>query len=580
MSEPVAGQTADSGANRFLWPVVGGAVVLVQAAVLALIAIPAPHTGGDHTAYLALGHALAEGMGYIELWDPEWPVHTKYPPGFPMVLALLMLLGATTWSAFKLSSAVAVSAATLLAFAWAARRVGPLAAGALAVLLVLAGGWQDASRWILSEPWFLVWTFLALWAGERGLEEPETTSGPSRADAVWLAVGGLSALMAFGVRSAGIPLVLAFGLALLWAGRRRAAAVFGGATALVVGGWMLHTARGGEGAYQDEFWLVDPYDPELGTVTAFGLLGRIWDNLVLYVGRVLPGEWWPAAPAWLLAVGGLVAAGLALWGWLSAVRSRPGPAELFLPLYAGMILLWPQVWSGDRFFLPLLPLVLLYAGTVAVGVAREVERRLQWDGGLLPGLVLAAGVVALAGPAIPATLQKAEIAGTCRTQVEITGDAFSCHGAGFAEFRAAASWMAVGLPDDAVLLSRKPRIAYALGAPPGRTFPFVRDPDEFLARADEVGARYLLVDRVDAVAGRYLPGVLEGRPRAFCYVGGWGGGPGEPGTDLVGILPPDERRAGGDLSDIQRCPPEWTRELEAEPVPEGLRVPLLVRGAR
>ncbi len=580
MSGTSSSRSDDAGRGRLLWPVVGGGVVLVQAAVLAWIAFPAPHTGGDHTGYLALGHALAEGMGYIELWDPERPVHTKYPPGFPMVLALLMLLGATTWSAFKLSSAVAVSAATLLAFAWTARRVGPLPAGALAVLLVLAGGWQDASRWILSEPWFLVWTFLALWAGERGLQERETASSGSRAETVWLALGGLSALMAFGVRTAGLPLVLAFGLALLWAGRRRAAALFGGVTALVVGGWMLHTARGGEGAYQDEFWLVDPYTPELGTVTVPGLLGRIWDNLVLYVGRVLPGEWWPGAPTWLLLVGGLVLAGLALWGWASEVRSRPGPAELFLPLYAGMILLWPQVWSGDRFLLPLLPLVLLYAGTVVAGVAREVENRLRWKGGALPGLAIATGLVALAGPAIPATLQKAEVAGACRTQVEITGDAFSCYGAGFAEFRAAASWMAAALPDDAVLLSRKPRIAYALGAPPGRTFPFVRDPEGFLARADEIGARYLLFDRVDAVAGRYLPGVLEGRPRAFCYIGGWGGGPQEPGTDLLGILPPEQRGEGGDLTDIQRCPPEWTRELEAEPTAEGLRVPLLVGGGR
>jgi len=563
-----------------LWLAVGGGIVLLQAAVLAVIAFPAPHTGGDHTGYLALGHALAEGMGYVELWDPERPAHTKYPPGFPLVLALFMLLGASTWSAFKLGSAVAVSGATLLCFAWAARRTGPLAAGALAVLLVLAGGWQDASRWILSEPWFLLWTFLALWAGERGLDDGEEAGGRPEGELVWLAVAGFAALMAFGVRSAGLPLVLAFGLALLWAGRRRAAAIFGGATALVVGGWLLHSARGGEGAYQDEFWLVDPYDPELGTVTVFGLAGRAWDNLVLYVGRVLPAEWWSAAPTWFLAVGGIGLTGLALWGWVSRIRRRPGPAELFLPLYAGMILLWPQVWSGDRFLLPLLPLILLYAGTVVAGVAREVEEGLEWKGAALPGLAVAAGLVALAGPAIPATVERAEVAGVCRTQVELTGDAFSCHGAGFAEFRVAVGWMAQGLPADAILLSRKPRIAYVLGGPPGRTFPFVRDPDEFLARADEIGARYLLVDRVDAVANRYLPGVLAGRPRAFCYVAGWGGGPQEPGTDLVGILPPRDREEGGDLADIQRCPPDWTRELDAEPVLEGLRIPLLVGGGR
>lgn len=617
------------------WIAVAGLLILVQALVLAGVAIPAPHDGGDHTAYLTLAYALTEGLGYIELWDPDLPLHTKYPPGYPLVLALLMVFGATTWSAFKLSSAVAISAATLAAFAWAARRVGALGAGGLALLLILAAGWQDASRWILSEPWFLLWTFLAFWAADLALEPgsglgtgvPVGEGGDRSARAsagspgddpagrgdprqtLWLLLAGFGALMAFGVRSAGLPLVLAFLLVLLWNRRFRAAGVFAGVTALSVGGWLARTARGGEGAYQDEFWLADPYDPELGTVGVGGLLARIWENLVLYVGRVLPGEWWSGAPEWLLLVGGLAMTLLALWGWLSRLLRRPGLAEIFLPLYGGMILIWPQVWSGDRFLLPLLPLIILYAGTVVVGLAREVS--LRWSeggrggrdprrGSASPGrtkgrrvpdelaptsgggrgvglLVGAVGVLALAVPSIPTTLQQVEMAGNCRTQVGLTGDAFSCYGPGFTEFRAAAAWMGANLPGDAVVLSRKPRILYALGGPRGRTFPFLRDATAFLAEADRMNGRYLLLDRVDGVAGRYLPLVLSERPRAFCYVGGWGGGPQQGGTDLVGILPPELREEGGGRGDIARCPDGWARSPQEAVEAEGLRVPLLVQ---
>lgn len=589
-----------------------GLLVVVQATVLTVLFLPAPHTGGDNAGYLALAHALVEGHGYVELWAPDHPAHTKYPPGYPALLGLLMLAGASSWAAFKLFSAVGISLATLLAFAWAAGRVGPLGAGAVGLLLVLAGGWQDASRWILSEPWFLFWTFLCLWACDRGLAglrgEPASESEPepegrSRA---WLVLAGIGALMAFGVRSAGLPIMVAFGLALLVARRTRKAAVFAVGAAVLVGAWGLRAVRGGEGAYQSEFWLRNPYDPELGTVGMTEMLGRVWENLLLYLTRILPGEWWVQAPEWVLALLGLLMASLALWGWLSRLRLAAGAAEFFLPLYGAMLLLWPEVWSGERFLLPLLPLVLVYAGSALSGLAGDVAREVvgggrrrgtggkragtgaaqsargdpggpgATTGGGVGGMLVAVGTLALALPSLPGTLENAELAEVCRSRVAVTGDVFSCHGRGFVQFRQAAAWMGHNLPEGARALSRKPRILHVLGGPPGRTFPFVRDPDRFLAGADAVGARYLLVDRLDGIAARYLPGVIQSRPGAFCYVSGWGEGPDDPGTLLLGILPPEERTEGVGMEGIGRCPERWTVDREVQPTLEGMRVPILM----
>jgi hypothetical protein len=602
------------------WIVVAGSLLLLQAVVLTAIFLPAPHTGGDNAGYLTLALALAEGAGYVELWDPDAPLHTKYPPGYPLLLAAMILAGATSWAAFKLTSAVGMSLATLLVFAWAARRVGAWGAGALALLLVLAGGWQDASRWILSEPWFLVWTFLCLWAGDeasaRGTWRPRWIGWgegrpalegeePRSGTGLWVALAGAGALMAFGVRTAGLPLVLAFLGFLVLARRFRAAAVFGAMAVAVVGGWLLRASRGGEGAYQDEFWLRNPYDPELGTVGMGGLLGRVWENAVLYVGRVLPGEWWLGAPGWALAVLGLLVTGLALWGWVSRLLRAPGGAELFVPLYGGMILLWPSVWSGERFLLPLLPLLLLYAGRTLAGLVTEVEARIRTgtDGGkgrgrgfgsrgsgAQPGgsagtggptgggsrILLALGTLALALPAIPPTVESAGVAGECRSRVELTGDAFACHGSGFSQFRDAAAWMGRNLGDDAVALSRKPRILHALGGPRGRTFPFVQDAERFLAEADRTGARYLLVDHVDGLALRYIPVVVEARPSAFCFITAWGGDRGDPGTTLLGIHPPGRRGEEGQPGELRRCLEGWASEPPAAPEIEGLDVPLLV----
>jgi hypothetical protein len=564
--------------RRALW-VVGSVVVVLQAAILAGVAVPAPHTGGDHTAYLALGHALSEGLGYVELWDPQVPGHTKYPPGYPLVLAVLMLLGATTWTAFKTASAAAISGATLAVFAWVTQRKGALAGGALALLLVMAAGWQEASRWILSEPWFLLWTFLALWGADRyldaGAPSGEVSGRPDPGGTGWLVLAAVTALMAFGVRTAGLPVVAALLVALAVARRWRDAAAFGGVAALVVGAWLVRTARGGEGAYQSEFFMVNPYEPELGNVGIGGLFGRIWTNLTLYVGQVLPTEWWAGAPEGLALAVGLFVALLALWGWAASARSRWGAPELFAPMYGGMILLWPEVWSGDRFLLPLLPLVLFYAGEALEQLARRVADARGWTPRSLVLGVLGVGVLALTLPSVPATLDRIAQGGECRSRAEVTGDVFACHGAGFREFRSAAAWMGWNLPDDAVVLSRKPRILYALGGPRGRTFPFTADPDRFLAEADGLGARYLLLDLVDGMALRYMHPMVGARLGAFCYLGSWEAEPGSgAATTLLGILPPEER--GG--AELAECPPGWLADGGVEPEPEGERVPLLVRG--
>ncbi|MFW5905123.1 MAG: hypothetical protein ACOCUZ_02790, partial [bacterium] len=72
-----------------------------------------PHTGGDNAGYLGLAYSLLERGAYLDLYLPGEPIHTKYPPGFPLLLAGARILGAETWVAFK--AVVAVSATLAVA---------------------------------------------------------------------------------------------------------------------------------------------------------------------------------------------------------------------------------------------------------------------------------------------------------------------------------------------------------------------------------------------------------------------------------------------------------------------------------
>jgi hypothetical protein len=543
------------------------AVLLVEAVVVAAAFDATPHNGGDNAAYLTLAHSLVERGAYLELWDPGEPLHTKYPPGFPLVLAGLMVLGARTWAAFKVVPAVAALVSVGMTFLLARQRVGVGLAAGVALLLGLSGSVVYHASLILSDLPFLALTLLALAAFDRADRDVEADGTGER----WFRLGAVVAIAAYFTRSAGLPLIVAV---LGWLALRRMWRRLGlfsvafGLPALV---WLLRArgvATAGGGEYVSEFWLVDPYQPALGTVGLGGLMGRVVENLRFYVTDVVPqgmaGLDGPSA-----GVVGIALCALALVGWggrMVGWRSGgngAGAAELFFPLYAGLILLWPEVWSGDRFALPLLPLILLYAVegvSMAFGafLGGEAEPEAVGPGPEAPGEPvgapapaeafppgvagpprLAVVVLALAGaglliPQLRGVLEHRAVAEGCAGVTAELGP-FSCYGPGWTEFAAAAHWSGANLPEGSAVFSRKPRIFYLLSGRPSLTFPYSPDPAAFYGLAGEAGITHVLVDRVDVQSSRFVIPVVTTEMSRFCEAMGWTASQGGQ-TGLLGIL--------------------------------------------
>jgi hypothetical protein len=574
------------------WLAAVGVLLAIHLVVVAAVFTPAPHSGGDNAAYLSLGASLLSGAGYVELWDPAEPPHAKYPPAYPVLLAFAMALGATTWGAFKVLSGVLVVTGGALVLAWAGTRRGPVFGGVVALLTVLSAGWIEASRWVLSEPLFLVGVFVALWGADRaglrfgipgrraeppGAEPPGASEAPEP-DATsgrWVAFAAVGAVLTLFTRTAGLPLLLALLVLLAWTRRWKALAVTAGAAALPVLLWIVRGRSAGEGAYQDEFWLANPYDPALGTVGVAGLADRVVTNLELYLGHVLGVEWWGRFPPTeaLAGVLGVLLVLVALAGWgTRIVKGRAGLAELFLPLYGGLVLLWPQVWSGDRFVLPLYPLLLFWAGEALLAAGSWLAARAKRPRLAPAGAV--AGAVALAIPAGFGAFDKADLAGFCRGLTTI--DPYACYGETFQGFRDAAEWSAVNLPATAVVINRRPRTFFAMGGPPGRVFPFFEDAEPLLELADEVDARYLLVDEGDGISQTYLPAIVRSQLNAFCWIREWQGG-----AVLLGILPPEARAVSpqedGTVAPCDLANGSWVRAgFERNPRVWGHQVPVVV----
>src|SRR5690606_28766828 len=125
----------------------------------------------------------------------------------------------------------------------------------------------DYSHWILADPLFVLLTMTALWLLERRAGAPGRRAGAT-GDRRLLAAGIAVALAAYFTRTAGLPLLIAILGWLALARRWRALWTAAGVFVLPALLWALRGggSGGGPGDYAAEFWLVDPYQPGLGTI--------------------------------------------------------------------------------------------------------------------------------------------------------------------------------------------------------------------------------------------------------------------------------------------------------------------------
>lgn len=346
----------------------------------------------DDGVYVALGRALAEGQGYRSIHTPGDPVHAKYPPGLPAVLAVLWWVGGSLPAVALLAHAVnlaVVGAAAGLAW-WYGRTALELRPLPLA-LLGLGPFFLDASLeyngLVLSEPYFVLGWAAALVVCARlprgGAGEPRTRSA---------ALLGLMLAATTLFRSQGLVLVASV-LSVLAAQRigRRAWSVCAASSLAPPLAWTaLHRwwlARGPVSAVPDELSYRDWLGAQGARSPVEDALGVVASNAAGYL-RVFGGYASGIRAVGIAAVcafAALVVAGV----WRSRHRHAVLPATVLAT--AGVVLLWP--FEQDRLMLSAMPFMgLLAAGSVDAGL-RALPAWGRWTGRV--ALLAIAGALAV-----------------------------------------------------------------------------------------------------------------------------------------------------------------------------------------
>ncbi len=379
--------------GRLLRVTLAVALLLIVAALVlrGRVAIAGAGVYYDDGVYVALGHSLATGGGYVYENLPGSLPGIKYPPLYPGLLALAWKIFPeypANLNALKAINALLTGLAGALAFLLFTRRTdGPARLVTFAAVVLLGyGSWQmmAISTALLSEPLFLVFAAAALLLAARvPVDRP-----PGFRLAMLI---GLLAAATFLTRGIGLTLVAAILLGEILRARMtggrvgRTRWVLAAVALTPIVAWMAWSrSRAGEipqvllgpyGSYGD--WFAG--DAMLTPRRIVEIASAHWTPLLANLQYM----WLPNAGAAAAVVVLTAVAGLFLVGSLHIGRKNPALAA-FSPLYLLVVMVWP--YEPDRFLYAILPLVTLIAVEGAFVAAERVKQDLpRWGPALLFG---------------------------------------------------------------------------------------------------------------------------------------------------------------------------------------------------
>lgn len=547
MADPIASKKGKAARVPFAqrrWPtyLYMGVLTLVFISLFQRIKDEHVSLGGDNADYFVLAKSLATGQGFCDVSNISAPPHNHFPPGYPFLMAGMMKLGITEITTLTWMNGLFLWAALMLLFVVFKRWSGSRELAAVAVLVCMMNAHLlGYSTIMMSEVPFLLCMAVTLFAYGSVLD-----AGPGRRRIAWVALLIASSILMLYIRTAGLAVVGALGAHLLLTKRIKLAFLFVGVVLLSQVPWQLRSRALGGSSYVRQLLSVNPYRPEKGTMQPSDWTHRVLSNAQRYFFREVPGALmpWTGKPSafkiqrtkeWPLAASIVVAVCAGAWAtgryrWL---------VLLLLALNMSMLLLWPQVWVGPRFILPLIPLLMflallgLYAGAVWCVRRFRLPKAVAWVPVVPVVFVLMSfsnSCVLLEGRDYDQKklneLSKERIVRVDPRAKRVyapcvrslAADRMNAYPERFEEYIRIAKWASEHTPRDTttVVCCRKPALFYLFSGRYVTGFAKTADPGEMAADLEQRRVSYVVFDQLGfADVRRYLGPLLQRDPSKF-----------------------------------------------------------------
>ncbi len=487
--------------------------IAAQMILLAVEFSPDISTNGDDAVYYILGKSLATGQGYRSIHLAEAPVMAQFPIVFPAFLAITHLFTDKPLVAKILVMALGCLIA-LIGYFLFRRWLPPLA---IPLLLVTAMSWvlnQHAVE-LLSETPYIFLSLLALLLLEKSVDAPR------RKWLFWLTI--LVSITPINCRSVGIAFSAAFLLDCMLRKRYRYAVAHLAGVVVSIGLFKILVST--QNVYLLPLLQKNTYDPEQGFVTVAEMLGRVASNLGMYISQILPQSALPSAveqsPELGLPVGLLLTAIIGL-GWVRNLFLSSRIVSIYVLFYTGIMLMWQVQWTSVRFLSAILPfLFFLFAigigsiGTIFPTTSPKSREKKAQRWGFRP-LVPFPRICFLAVWVVLGLFSIDNIA----FQIHIAGQPSREKSPDWVNFYSCADWIRQNTPPEAIVVSRKPELAYLRSKRRGMIYPYSHDEDKVIAEIRKEHASYIIVDGFfwTGTTRRYLYPALEKHPEMYRIV--------------------------------------------------------------
>ena len=448
---------------------------------------------GDNVDYYLLGQAISQGEGYTTIWYPGSPPFYHRPIGYPIIIAIPMLFGLSSIIAIKWLNFLLLCGSLVLFYHFAEKITqNKILASVIALTIALNIHILQFSFIIMSEIPFLFFSILAIYS----LVNLRAGDGISFKDFnLWIMIIALSA--AYHVKSIGISLLFAI-LVYFLLQKKWKLGVFTltGFILLALPYYLRNMLLGLKSSYLASVMFKNPYQRELGTMGFFDFIDRIVTNIIRYVSIEIPRSFVPFFPetesttmSW---IAGIFISGIIVWALVRLKEYR----ILLLSLFAGtfaILILWPEVWFGIRFIMPLLPFIIFL--TIYGIYQLLVEFKLNSK--LILLMIFIVFLLNLNG--YTAYNKKAKMG----------------YPKAYTNYFNLASWAKENSEPDDIFIARKPQFFYLFSKRQVNKYKYTADDKELVADLERQNAKYIVIEQLGyGSTPRYLvPAVQKNMSR-------------------------------------------------------------------
>jgi branched-subunit amino acid transport protein AzlD len=483
------------------------------------------HLGGDNAEYYILAKALLEGKGYTYIANLVALPHNHFPPGYPFLLSILMRIVGTDQATLTAFNGAFLLGALYILFNLFKRASGNIhLAFVVCATCLLNFHLMQFSTIMMSEIPFLFFASLSLWC----FVQIDLANNPLKERFFYPFIALLVA--AFYIRTAGLSLVAGILLYLLLQKNWKYLAATAVSFFALVLPWQLRSRALGGSSYGKQLMMINPYKPESGAVGAMDMVMRFGHNVVRYFAREVPAGLFPwlehdpndayTSSEWV--IGAIILAAI-IFGLYKLKNYR----TLFIGYTLGsfgILLLWPDVWFGVRFVLPLLPFLWFFFGNGVYESLKWLADKTALKGGFVVAAALPFVLFAFTPKWMTVKRVKTEMQGKEQVQYEEFAPCMAALHANreqdyepkYKNYFDLAQWVADNTPKESVICCRKQGLFYLTANRYVTGFKNTTDINDLLKDLQLRKVNYVLLDQLGfADVGRYLYPAIMANPKQF-----------------------------------------------------------------